>query len=152
MASQKRIGKEYAEMLKNPPEGVRIELADESDMNKWHVFMDGPVGSSYAGGKFKLLLAMPLEYPFKPPTLSFQTKIYHPNVSNDDKGSMCIGMLKSEQWKPSSKINAILLAAKNLLAEPNPDDAVEGSIAEVYRTNRKEFDKLAKDWVKKYAK
>ena len=64
---------------------------------------------------------------------------------------MCIGMLKSEEWKPSSKISGVLLTAKNLLVEPNPDDAVETSIADQYKSDRKEFDKIAKDWVKKYA-
>lgn len=97
-------------------------------------------------------MVLPTEYPFKPPTLNFETKIYHPNVSNDEKGSMCIGMLKSEEWKPSSKIHAVLMTAKNLLVEPNPDDAVEASIGDMYKTNRPEFEKTAKDWVKRYAK
>lgn len=52
--------------------------------------------------------------------LSFQTKIYHPNVTNDDKGSMCLGILRSDQWKPSCKILAVLEMAKGLLIEPNP--------------------------------
>ena len=65
---------------------------------------------------------------------------------------MCLGMLKSDEWKPSSKIAGVLRTARSLLVEPNPDDAVEGSIAEQYKTNRKEFDKTAKDWVKKHAK
>ena len=65
---------------------------------------------------------------------------------------MCLGMLKSEEWKPSSRISGILRTARNLLSEPNPDDAVESSIAEQYETDRKAFDKTVKEWVKKYAK
>ena len=34
----------------------------------------------------------------------------------------------------------------------NPDGAIEPSIANEYRENRKEFEKNAKDWVKRYAK
>jgi ubiquitin-conjugating enzyme E2 D/E len=101
---------------------------------------------------FKLLLVLPTEYPFKPPTLNFQTKIYHPNITNDEKGSMCLGMLKSEEWKPSTKIAGVLTTARNLLLEPNPDDAVEGSIADQYKNERNVFDKIVKDWVKKYAR
>jgi ubiquitin-protein ligase len=104
------------------------------------------------GGHYKLLLVLPHEYPFKPPTLSFQTKIYHPNVSNDDKGSMCLGILRSDAWKPPNKISAVLNLARNLLIEPNPDDAVEASIADQFKNNKKEFEKTAKDWVKRYAK
>ena len=104
------------------------------------------------GGVFNLRLSLPNEYPFKPPTLSFKTKIYHPNVTNDDKGSMCLGMLRADEWKPSSKIDAVLIFAKGLLMEPQPDDAVEGSIAREYKENRKEFLKNAKTWTKQYAK
>ena len=99
-----------------------------------------------------MILTLPTEYPFKPPVISFQTKIYHMNVSNDDKGSMCIGMLRSDQWKPPNKIYAVLQMVRNLLFEPNPDDAVEPSIAEQYKADRGEYEKTVKDWVKKYAK
>lgn len=64
---------------------------------------------------------------------------------------MCLGMLKSDEWKPSSKISGVLRTARDLLVEPNPDDAVEGSIAEQYKADRKKFTQTAKDWVKKYA-
>ena len=101
---------------------------------------------------FTLHLSLPTEYPFKPPTLSFKTKIYHPNVTNDDKGSMCLGMLRADEWKPSSKIDAVLSFARTLLLEPQPDDAVEGGIAREYKENKKEFIKNAKAWTKQYAK
>ena len=101
---------------------------------------------------FVLSLTLPKEYPFKPPTLSFKTKIYHPNVTNDDKGSMCLGLLRPDEWKPSSKIDTVLEFARGLLNEPQPDDAVEQGIAREYRENQKEFLKTARNWVKQYAK
>ncbi len=64
---------------------------------------------------------------------------------------MCLAMLKSEEWKPSSRISSVLQTARNLLVEPNPDDAVETAIAEQYRADRKAFEKVVKDWIKKYA-
>lgn len=104
------------------------------------------------GGTFLVNLTLPNEYPFKPPTVSFATKIYHPNVSNDDKGSMCLGMLKSDEWKPSSRIAAVLEFARQLLVEPMPDDAVEGRIAEQYSNDRKRFEEVARDWTRRYAR
>lgn len=103
------------------------------------------------GGTFTLHLVLPRDYPFKPPTLTFRTKIYHPNVTNDDKGSMCLGMLRADEWKPSSKIVAVLDFARQLLVEPMPDDAVEAGIAQLYKEDRKEWTKRARGWVKLYA-
>ena len=162
--------------MEMPPTGISVQLADESDVYKWKVSMEGPEGSPYQvhsfpsrkyilvcisililthlsqGGIFLVNLTLPNEYPFKPPTVSFATKIYHPNVSNDDKGSMCLGMLKSDEWKPSSRIAAVLEFARQLLVEPMPDDAVEGRIAEQYSNDRKRFEEVARDWTRRYAR
>jgi ubiquitin-protein ligase len=142
---------------------------DDTDVHKWNIILDGPEGSPYAvslvlrpsqkhvwidytkGGKFKLLLVLPTDYPFKPPKLNFKTKIYHPNVTNDEHGSMCLGMLKGDVWKPSSKLTSVLTAAQQLLVEPVPDDAVQTDAADLYKNDRKEFDKKAKEWTKKHA-
>lgn len=37
-------------------------------------------GMDGAGGKFKLELFLPGEYPMTPPKVRFLTKIYHPNI------------------------------------------------------------------------
>lgn len=104
------------------------------------------------GGKYHIQIVLPKEYPFKPPVLSFKTKIYHPNVSNDERGAMCLGMLKAEEWKPPNKIAEVLKLVRAVLAAPQPDDAVETGIAEQFKNDRKSFDKVAKEWVGKYAK
>ncbi len=169
----KHTSQELAEITRDPPEGVKANLVSESDLYKWHITLDGPEKSPYAvgptppspnphhhprltllahqGGRFTLLLTLPTEYPFKPPTLQFVTKIYHPNVSNDDKGSMCLGMLRSDEWKPSSKIAAVLRFARQILAEPAPDDAVEMAIADQYRRERPEFERVARSWCRQFA-
>lgn len=114
--------------------------------------MDGPSSSIYSGGHFKIHVQLPKEYPFKPPVLNFKTKIYHPNVTNDDRGAMCLGMLRSDEWKPPNKIVDVLNLVRAVLAAPQPDDAVEQGIADQFKNDRKAFDKIAKEWVSKYAK
>jgi len=151
-SSQKRISKELAEVTTNPPAGIKVSLVDEANVHNWNIIMDGPEGSPYAGGKFKLLLVLPTDYPFKAPKISFKTRIFHPNVTFDEHGSMCIGILKPEAWKPSSKIMSVLTATQQLLVEPVPDDAVEQDAADKYKNRREVFNKEAKEYTKKYAK
>jgi ubiquitin-protein ligase len=65
---------------------------------------------------------------------------------------MCIGILKPEAWKPSSKIMSVLTATQQLLAEPVPDDAVEMGAAEKFKNDRPQFNKEAREYTRKYAK
>jgi ubiquitin-protein ligase len=64
---------------------------------------------------------------------------------------MCLPLLRSDAWKPPNRLAAVLRLARQMLSEPNPDDAVEASIADQFKNQRREFDKVAKEWVKKYA-
>jgi hypothetical protein len=56
----------------------------------------GPADSPFSGGVFFVSIHFPPDYPFKPPKVSFQTKVYHPNVNS--QGSICLDILK-EQWR-----------------------------------------------------
>ncbi|KAI9323610.1 ubiquitin-conjugating enzyme/RWD-like protein [Dichotomocladium elegans] len=105
--------------------------------------------SPYKGGAFKMDISFSPDYPFKPPTMKFITKVYHPNI--DDDGSICVDLLKADVWKPATRVAQVLQAIAILLENPNPDDALVGSIAEVYNTNRAKYNKTAKEYTKKYA-
>ncbi|GAA5944557.1 ubiquitin-conjugating enzyme E2 [Sporobolomyces koalae] len=147
-AAGKRLAKEYAELQS---ESIPFVVAhpDEDNLRHWTGKIEGPTDSAYHGGKFGIDLTFPVEYPFKSPTVKFTTKIYHPNVTDD--GAICMGLLKAEAWKPSTKIEQILRALVQLLQEPNPDDALVASIAEIYNTDRAQFNATAQEWVKKHA-
>ncbi|KAI4864161.1 ubiquitin-conjugating enzyme [Hypoxylon rubiginosum] len=150
-SSQKRISKELQECMTSPPTGMTITLPSESDLHTWSVKLAGPPGSPYAGGLFTLSVVLPPDYPFKAPQVTFATRIYHPNVTNDSAGAICLGMLKAENWKPASRVRAVLDAVRQLLAEPNPDDPLEARIADEFRGAPREFEKNARSYVARYA-
>lgn len=147
-AATRRLTKELTDLQKDPPPNVAV-FPDESNIFKWAATLKGPSTSAYAGGTFKLDITFPTEYPFKSPQVKFITRIYHPNVTED--GSLCIGLLKADAWKPSTKIDQVLRALVQLLEEPAPEDALVAAIAEVYLKDRPTFVKNAQEYVKKYA-
>lgn len=55
----------------------------------------------YDKGAFRIEIIFPTEYPFKPPKITFKTKIYHPNI--DEKGQVCLPVISAENWKPATK-------------------------------------------------
>eukprot|EP00889_Picochlorum_renovo_P002288 jgi/Picre1/29318/NNA_004708.t1 len=99
----------------------------------------GPSGSPYAGGVFFLDIKFPGDYPFKPPKVTFKTRIYHCNISS--QGQICLDVLK-EQWSPALTVSKVLLSICSLLTDPNPSDPLVPAIAQQLLTIRRSMIRL----------
>ena len=145
----KRIQEELIDLGKDPPTNCSAGPTDEKDQFHWQATIMGPDDSPYAGGVFFLNIAFPTWYPFKPPKVTFTTRIYHCNINSN--GSICLDILK-DQWSPALTISKVLLSISSMLVDANPDDPlVVPEIAHLYKTNRAQHDKNAKEWTTKYA-
>ncbi|CAA7262713.1 unnamed protein product [Cyclocybe aegerita] len=117
----RRVMRELSELEKNPPEGIRIQTNDE-DMMDVTGLIEGPEGTPYAGGYFKVKFKFTDEFPAAPPKCWFATKIFHPNVG--PTGEICVNTLKKD-WKSTYGIGHILVTVKCLLIYPNPESALD---------------------------
>ncbi|GAA6005869.1 hypothetical protein JCM11491_004041 [Sporobolomyces phaffii] len=146
--SQKRIARELADLKKDAlPPGCSAGPRDDSIFD-WDATIEGPPDSPYEGAQFQLRITLPPDYPFRPPKVTFLTKIYHANIN--PQGGICLDILKN-QWSPALSIIKVLLSVASLLADPNPHDPLMPDIAQKFLKNRKEHDKIAKEWTQKYA-
>ena len=144
----KRINKELQDISKDAPPGCSAGPIDESDLYQWQASIAGPDDSPYAGGVFFLSINFPTDYPFKPPKVTFTSKIYHANINSN--GSICLDILK-DQWSPALTISKVLLSLSSLLTDPNPDDPLVPEIARLFKEDRAAHDEKAKEWTRKYA-
>ena len=146
--SLRRLQREYTEIQKDPPANCTAGPVSDADFFTWEAMIFGPSDSPFQGGLFRLSIHFPSDYPFKPPILTFKTKIYHPNINA--AGGICLDILKG-QWSPALTISKVLLSILSLLTDANPSDPLVPEIADQYKRDRAAYDATARVWTERYA-
>mmetsp|Transcript_20253 Transcript_20253/g.28485 ORF Transcript_20253/g.28485 Transcript_20253/m.28485 type:complete len:194 (+) Transcript_20253:104-685(+) len=149
MQNASRVRKELKEVQgESESAGVSAKLLD-GKLNHWKGEIKGPEDTPYEGGVFVVDIQIPDNYPFVPPKMRFDTKIWHPNVSSAN-GAICLDILKDE-WSPALTMRTALLSLQALLCDPNPSDPQDAQVASQYKKNKKEWEATAKFWTQTYA-
>ena len=143
-----RLKAELTDLTQEPPSNCSAGPINDNDIMDWQATIMGAAGGPYEGGLFYLSIKFTDDYPFKPPRCSFITKIYHPNINSH--GDICLDILK-ESWSPALTISKLLLSICSLLEDPNPDDPLVPDIAKLYKSNKTEYLKRAKQFTSIYA-
>lgn len=147
-----RMQRELKWLQTDPPPGICAWPSDDNLLTRLEAQIEGPEGTVYAKGVFKLEIQVPERYPFEPPNVKFVTPIYHPNIDNG--GRICLDILNlppKGAWAPSLNIATVLASIGLLLSDPNPDDGLMGDISAEYKHNRSNFDQKARSCTQKYA-
>tara|TARA_B100000123_G_scaffold269728_1_gene246355 strand:+ start:3820 stop:4272 length:453 start_codon:yes stop_codon:yes gene_type:complete len=144
----KRIKKELEEISKEPPSNCSAGPVDLNNLFEWSATILGPSDSPYAGGVFRLNIIFGDRYPFKPPKVKFTTRIFHPNINSH--GSICLDVL-NVNWSPALTITKLLLSISSLLTDPNPNDPLVKSIADMYINQKDEYNNKAREFTLRYA-
>ncbi|ODV85110.1 hypothetical protein CANARDRAFT_199309 [[Candida] arabinofermentans NRRL YB-2248] len=149
MSRVKRIAKELEDVKKDRLSGVTLSLVVDDDLSHLKGTFVGPPGTPYEGGLFEVDIKIPDAYPFKPPIMKFDTKIYHPNISSQT-GAICLDILK-DAWTPIITLKSSLISLQSLLQSPEPTDPQDAQVAKVYMSDPKKFAETAASWTRIYA-
>ncbi|EDO16805.1 hypothetical protein Kpol_1056p5 [Vanderwaltozyma polyspora DSM 70294] len=152
--AQKRLFKEYQQLIRDSPPGIVAGPANENDLFLWDCLIQGPPDTPYEHGVFNAQLRFPRDYPLSPPTLTFTPAILHPNIYPN--GEVCISILHSpgddpnmyelaeERWSPVQSVEKILLSVMSMLSEPNVESGANIDACILWRDNRPEFERQVK--------
>ncbi|KAF2841734.1 putative ubiquitin conjugating enzyme [Patellaria atrata CBS 101060] len=145
----RRITKEMSDVQNDTHSGIFLEPYNDDDLTRLKGTFKGPPDTPYEGGRFEVDIRIPNEYPFRPPVMKFQTKIWHPNVSSQT-GAICLDTLSSA-WSPVLTLKSALISLQSLLSSPEPKDPQDAEVAGMLIKNPAEFDHKARSWAVKYA-
>ncbi|KAK2460598.1 hypothetical protein APHAL10511_007068 [Amanita phalloides] len=147
VAALRRIHKELADIKNNPIDDIVAE-PHEDDLFSWKCSIKAASDSPYKNGTFHFNLSLPQNYPFKPPTVNFTTKIYHPGIN--EEGAICVPVLRDE-WKPTVTLSSVLGIIQEKVNNPSADDPFEPDIAALMQNDKAKFLATAREYTKKYA-
>jgi len=147
MAANRRLQKELSDIQNGNHKSFRNINVDERNMLQWQGLLV-PDKEPYNKAAFKIQIEFPAEYPFKPPKLTFLTKIYHPNI--DEKGQVCLPIIAPENWKPATKTEQVVESLIALINDPEPEHPLRADVAEEFTKERKKFMKNAADHASKF--
>ncbi|CAL5416693.1 unnamed protein product [Camellia sinensis] len=124
--ARKILERELRDINENPSTHISFGPLSDDNMFQWQGIIIGPVDTPLEGVLFHLSIYFPIDYPFKPPTVKFLTKVYHPNV--DEDGTIDINIL-GEEWSPALTTEKLLLSIISILMNPILEEGNQNQVS-----------------------
>ncbi|KAJ7976504.1 Ubiquitin-conjugating enzyme, E2 [Quillaja saponaria] len=144
----KQLAKELKSLDESPPEGIKVGVNDD-DFTTIYADIEGPAGTPYENGVFRMKLLLSHDFPHTPPKGYFLTKIFHPNIATN--GEICVNTLKKD-WNPSLGLRHVLIVVRCLLIEPFPESALNEQAGKMLLENYEEYARHARIYTGIHAK
>jgi ubiquitin-conjugating enzyme E2 C len=135
-AVSRRLQSELMALMMSGDPGISA-FPESDNMFSWVGTINGGKDTVYEGLSYKLSLRFPVDYPFKPPQVKFETACFHPNV--DQYGNICLDILQ-DKWSSAYEVRTVLLSIQSLLGEPNNESPLNSHAAAIWN-NQEEFKK-----------
>jgi len=115
----RRLTKEIADIHADTVSNISIMMVPDKRTNVESLTnllgsFRGPPGTPYEGGTYEIAIQIPEDYPFKPPKMSFNTKVWHPNISSQTVSASAYG------WGLVDKLIAYFRAQSASIPSPPP--------------------------------
>lgn len=136
----KQLAKELKNLDETPPDGIKV-IVNDDDFSIIFADIEGPAGTPYENGVFRMKLLLSHDFPQSPPKGYFLTKIFHPNIATN--GEICVNTLKKD-WNPSLGLRHVLLVVRCLLIEPFPESALNEQAGKMLLENYEEYARHAR--------
>nr|GEV15121.1 ubiquitin-conjugating enzyme E2 22-like [Tanacetum cinerariifolium] len=136
----KQLARELKNLDETPPEGIKVGINDD-DFSTIYADIEGPAGTPYENGVFRMKLILSRDFPHSPPKGYFLTKIFHPNIAIT--GEICVNTLRRD-WNPSLGLRHVLIVVRCLLIEPFPESALNEQAGKMLLDNYEEYAKHAR--------
>ena len=165
-----RISQDFAMLKKLLKEKKIVELKpwdpNKKSIDHLKITLEGPKGTVFQGGLFRLEVKFPPEYPRLPPFVRLHTAIWHPNFwpkphEYQGQRNICLALVdpnyvgKKGGWSPSKTVTTVIQAIIAMFNTRgkyiNPTDVFNKKAALEMINNPKFYEKKVKNLVKKYA-
>lgn len=115
------ITHDFHRLLKNVKKlsNNQAKVSNFGDNLTWFDLEIKPNDGYYKQGKFDFNFTI-ANYPQEPPKVKCETKIYHPNISDEDGGDVCLSLF--DDWTDKNDLEDCVQGLLFLLYNPNLED------------------------------
>ena len=128
-AALRRLESDLREIQNDPTLSHQVSIGPvENNPYTWSGFLMGPEGTPYENGCFRFTIDFPINYPFDPPKIRFQSRMFHPNIRSFQHrvypnnatavGSLILKILETPNWSTCMSVHSIINVILMCLYEP----------------------------------
>ncbi|CAL4168437.1 unnamed protein product, partial [Meganyctiphanes norvegica] len=152
--SDRSLVPQVSEMESNMPDGCTVKFDDPDQLHTFCLVISPPDGF-WCGGYFSFTVHVPEEYNIAPPIVKCETKLWHPNIS--EEGEICLSLLRQNSidglgWAPTRRLKDVVWGLNSLFSDLlNFDDPLNIEAAEHYQRDKESFRRKVKEYIDKYS-
>ena len=143
----KRILQDLKSVLNNKNPEYEV-YPYQNDIGFWRVVMKGPLGGPYESGAWLIYVMFPIDYPFSPPEIRFETPILHCNIN--PYGKVCHSIL-GRNWTSDTNMFTVLNCVYGLLLFPETADPIDTLLAFQFFSNKAQYEKNIVEYIKNFS-